>query len=310
MRVLVTGADGFVGRALVSFLESRGISLRAAVRRTRPNSFSCQETIEVGDLASRTDWVAALEGVDVVTHLAARVHIMRERTANPLEEFRKINVRATCRLARSAAAAGVRRFVFLSSVKVNGERTFGRPFRWDDPPAPEDRYAVSKLEAECALRQIERDSGMEVVVIRPPLVYGPGVKGNFARMTRLVKSGLPLPLGAVKNRRSLVGIGNLCSLIERCLTHPAAAGGTFLVSDGRDVSTPELIRALASVFSTRARLVDVPVPLLRVAFTLVGLRAEFSRLCGSLEVDIEPTCQRLEWRPPFTLEEGLRLLDP
>lgn len=308
--MLVTGADGFVGRALVPFLESRGISVRAGVRRIRPSNLHKCETIEIGDLASRTDWSAAVEGVDAVTHLAARVHVMREQAADPLEEFRKINVRATCILARGAAAAGVRRFVFLSSVKVNGERTSGRPFRWDDPPAPEDPYAVSKLEAECALREIERDSGMEVVVIRPPLIYGRGVKGNLARMARLVKTGLPLPLGAVKNRRSLVGMGNLCSLIERCLTHPAAAGGTFLVSDGRDISTPDLIRALASVLSTRARLVAVPVPLLRTAFRLVGLGAEFSRLCGSLEVDIEPTCRRLEWRPPFAFEEGLRLLGP
>ncbi len=310
MKVLVTGADGFVGRALVPFLEAQGHVVVEAVRHLPATSMGAREAFAVGDLSSETDWSTAVRGADAVVHLAGRVHVMRETAPDPLDRYRRVNVDATLRLGRQAAEAGAKRFIFLSSIKVNGEITQGRPFRWDDPAAPQDPYAVSKLEAEIQLRKIEGESGMEVVVIRPPLVYGRGVKGNLARLAKLVRSGVPIPLGAVRNRRSLVGVGNLCSLIETCLTHPAAAGGTFLVSDGHDISTPELIQVMATVFSTRARLVAVPVPLVRAAFKLAGMGDEFGRLCGSLEIDIQPTCRRLQWRPPFSLEQGLRLLGP
>jgi UDP-glucose 4-epimerase len=232
---------------------------------------------------------------------------MQEATADPLEEFRRANVQGTLNLARQAAAAGVRRFVFVSSIKVNGEATqLGSPFKADDTPAPLDAYGVSKMEAEQGLREIARQTGMEVVIIRPPLVYGPGVKANFAVMMRWLKRGIPLPLGAIHNQRSLVALDNLVDLLVTCLTHPAAANQTFLVSDGDDVSTTELLRRMGQALGCPARLMPVQVSLLKLAAAMVCKRDVAQRLCGSLQVDIEKTRRVLGWTPPISLDEGLK----
>lgn len=263
---------------------------------------------------SSIDWVAAdiptaasLDGCDVVVHLAARVHVMRERAADPLAEFRRVNVEATERLARSAAAAGARRFVFVSSVKVNGEETAaGEAFCADDAPAPEDAYGASKHEAEEALHRVGVETGLEMVVIRPPLVYGPGVKGNFRTMLDWLRRGLPLPLASLDNRRSFVGVGNLCDLILCCLSHPDAANETFLVSDGQDLSTPELLRMAGKAMGLPARLWPCPPSLLKGAAALVGKPGIAQRLCSNLQVDISKTREVLGWHPPFSVEEELR----
>jgi UDP-glucose 4-epimerase len=232
---------------------------------------------------------------------------MSDTATDPLEEFRRVNVQGTLNLARQAAAVGVRRFVFVSSIKVNGESTqLGFPFTADDAPAPLDAYGVSKMEAEQGLRELAAQTGMEVVIIRPPLVYGPGVKANFAAMMRWLRRGVPLPLGAIHNQRSLVALDNLVDLIVTCLTHPAAANQTFLVSDGEDVSTTELLRRMGKAMGHPARLLPVPTGLLKLAATIVGRRDMAQRLCGSLQVDIEKTRRLLDWTPPLSLDQGLR----
>lgn len=301
-RVLITGATGFVGTALCALLEQRGVAYRRALRAgagARPDD------IEVGDIGPGTQWRAALEGVSSIVHLAARTHVMRESAADPLTVYREINVEGTRRLAEAAAAAGVRRFVFLSSIKVNGERTGLLPFGEADEPRPEDAYGITKLEAEQVLKRIAAESDMGVTILRPPLVYGPGVKGNFLALMGAVRKGVPLPLGSVDNRRSLVYVGNLVSAIAACVNSDRAAGQTFLVSDGNDLSTPELIRRLATGLGTRARLYRFPTSLLRVAGTLLGRRAQVARLTDSLQVDSVRIRQMLGWTPPFTVEEGL-----
>ena len=304
-RVLVTGATGFVGAALVPALQARGWRVRAAVRS--PGRTAAGEETVVGSLGEPFDWAPALHGVDRVVHLAARVHVMQDSASDPLAEFRRANVAGTLALARAAADAGVRRFVFVSSIKVNGEGTReGVPFTADDPPAPVDPYGVSKREAEHGLFEIGRDTGMEVVVVRPPLVYGPGVKANFQAMMRWLMRGVPLPLGAVRNRRTLVGIDNLVDLIATCLEHPAAAGEVFLAGDDEDLSTSELLRRLASALGVRARLLPVPVALLEAAAALLGKRAVAQRLCGNLQVDIGKARRLLGWAPPVPVDEGLR----
>jgi UDP-glucose 4-epimerase len=273
--------------------------------------------VSIGEIGPLTNWHGAfisirssqghIETVDAVVHLAARVHVMQETTADPLAEFRRVNVQGTMNLARQAASAGVRRFVFVSSIKVNGEATqLGRPFMADDAPAPLDAYGVSKMEAEQGLREIASQTGMEVVIIRPPLVYGPGVKANFAAMMRWLKRGVPLPLGAIYNQRSLVALDNLVDLIVTCLTHPAAANQTFMVSDGEDVSTTELLRRMGQAMGHPARLLPVPASWLKVAAGLVGKGDVAQRLCGSLQVDISKTRELLGWVPPVSLDEGLR----
>lgn len=260
-----------------------------------------------GDLGPDADWRPALSGVQAVVHCAARVHIMADTSADPLAEFRRVNVDGTLALARQAAAAGVRRFVLLSSVKVHGEATApGHPFHADDAPRPEDAYGLSKHEAEQALRHLAAETGLEVVVVRSPLVYGPGVKANFAQLMRAVALGVPLPLGALHNRRSLVGLDNLVDLLRVCLDHPAAANQTFLVSDGEDLSTTELVHRLGRALGRPARLLPVPAPLLRAGAALLGRRAAVDRLCGSLQVDIASTRARLGWTPPVSVDEGLR----
>jgi nucleoside-diphosphate-sugar epimerase len=306
--VLVTGASGFVGRALLDALVARpGVVVTAAVRRET----ALQAGVRVcrpGEIGPGTDWSDALAGCDAVAHLAARVHMMRDGSADPLAECRRVNVIGTLALARQAAAAGVRRFVFVSSIKVNGESTRrGAAFSETDPPAPIDPYGISKAEAEAGLRDVASSTGMEVVVIRPPLVHGPGVKANFLTMTRWLARGLPLPLGAIHdNRRSLVGLDNLVDLIITCLHHPAAANEVFLAGDGEDVSTTDLIRRTAAALGVRARLIPVPIPILAAGARLLGRRDVVQRLCGSLQVDISKARRLLGWSPPVTLDEGLR----
>jgi len=265
-----------------------------------------QDGVVVGDLGPDTDWSSALEGVDAVVHLAARVHVMDEEAEDPLAEFRRVNVAGTDNLARQAAEAGVKRLVFLSSIKVNGEVTQpGNPFTVEDAPAPQDPYAVSKFEAEEALRRVEKETGLEVVIIRPPLVYGPEVKGNFLRLIQLVQKGYPLPLGRVNNKRSLVALDNLVDLILTCLDHPGAAGQTFLVSDGEDLSTPELVRKIARAMGKKPRLVPVPLVMLRLAGRITGKSAEVERLVGSLQVDIGHTCETLGWQAVVSVDEAV-----
>jgi len=307
--ILVTGATGFVGNALVIRLaaDRRFGRIVAAVRRSRVSLPEGVQSVCVGDFLPSTDWGEALQGVDGVVHCAARVHVMQDDATDPLQAYREVNVEGTLNLARQAAKAGVRRFVFVSSIKVNGEATrLGHPFRADDSPAPSDPYGVSKMEAEMGLRQIESDTGMEVVIVRPPLVYGPGVKANFASMMRWVARGVPLPLGAIHNVRSMVALDNLVDVLITALRHPAAAGQTFLVSDGEDVSTTELLRLTARAMGKRAVLLPVPAFALEFGAALVGKRAVAQRLCGSLQVDIEKTRRLLGWKPPLTLDQGLR----
>jgi nucleoside-diphosphate-sugar epimerase len=319
MKVLVTGASGFVGQALCDALTARGAGIIRAMRTPRGTANEAM----VGNIDASTDWRAALAGCDAVVHLAARVHVMHDTSTDPLAEFRAVNTAGTLHLARQSAQAGARRFVYLSSIKVNGEGATlspgrpprlrlspqgggeSKPYTEHDAPAPEDAYAISKWEAEQGLRDIERASGMQVAILRPPLVYGPGVKANFESLMRLVARGVPLPLGAVYNRRSLIYLGNLVSAIEACLDHPDAGGKTFLVSDGEDVSTPELIRRLARAMGKPARLIPVPVALLRAAARLAGKSAQADRVLGSLAVDSSALRETLGWRPPFTLDEGL-----
>lgn len=310
--VVVTGAAGFIGRALVERLLAGGVPTVAAVRRPPPRSASVHpptggQMVAVGDLGPHTDWRGPLAGVDCVVHLAARVHVMHERAADPLAEFRRVNVDGTLALARQAAAAGVRRFIFVSSIKVNGEGTApGRPFAADDVPAPADAYGISKLEAERSLLALAAETGMQIVIIRPVLVYGPGVKANFRSMMSWLNKGVPLPLGAIDNRRSLVALDNLVDLIVTCMNHPAAAGQVFLASDGEDLSTTELLRRMGTALGRPARLLPVPAAWLDGAARLLGKGAITQRLCGSLQVDIEKTRGMLGWTPPVTVDEALR----
>lgn len=305
-RLVVTGANGFVGLALCAGAADRGFVVRGITRS------ECQlpggiEHLVVANLEGDGDWRNALADSQVVIHLAARVHVMNDTVADPLTEFRRVNVQGTLNLARQAAVAGVRRFVFISSIKVNGEATaLGVPFFADGLPAPLDPYGVSKMEAEQGLRDIAAQTGMELVIIRPPLVYGPGVKANFQVMMRWLARGVPLPLGAIDNRRSLVALDNLVDLIVTCIDHPAAANQTFLVSDGEDLSTTQLLQRMGRALGKPARLVPVPSALLKLGAALVGKPAVAQRLCGSLQVDISKTRQLLGWTPPLSVDEGLK----
>ena len=308
--IAVTGAAGFVGAALCGELYSRGFAVRSVVRSLHSaEPASGVEQIAVSNLDAATDWSSALGDVDCVIHCAARAHVMHETEADALAAYRSVNVDGSRRLAEQAAAAGVRRLVYLSSIKVNGESTDGlpRPFgARNDEVNPEDSYGVSKWEAEQALWAVAASTCLEVVVVRPPLVYGPSVKGNLARLLKLVRLGVPLPFGAVQNQRSLIGLDNLVDLLIRCVDHPAAAGQTLLVSDGEDISTPDLLRYMANALGRSARLLPVSVALLRLVGRALGKQAEIDRLVGSLKIDSRHTRELLDWNPPVSVAEGIR----
>jgi UDP-glucose 4-epimerase len=299
--ILVTGADGLVGTAVVSELTRRGISYRAAIRKPREGYFS------IGNIDPQTDWNAALDGIDSIIHLASRAHVMNETVTDPAVHFRIANVDSTLNLARQAIKAGVKRFVFISSIKVNGEATEpGRPFKAEDAPNPQNPYAQSKLEAEQGLFALSGESGFEVTIIRPPLVYGPGVKANFATMLGWVDRGVPLPLGSLSNKRSFIFVGNLADLIILSTTHPKAAGQVFLVSDGEDISTTELFKKMAEALGRPSWIMPLPASFLTLAAAAIGQRAIASRLTESLQVDVSKTRELLGWTPRKTITEGLQ----
>lgn len=310
-RILVTGASGFVGKALCKGLVDKGSTVHAVFRATdnagrnnvRPARGS--EQVVVGDIGPATDWRKALTHVGIVVHLAARVHVMRESSTSPLAAFRMVNTAGTAHLARVAAASGVKRFIYVSTVKVNGEATDDETFSERNQPGPRDPYAISKWEAEQELHKVAAGTGLEVVIVRPPLVYGPGVKGNFRNLMRVVQRGWPLPVGGCNNRRSLLGLGNFVDFLALCVHHPAAAGQTFLVSDGEDLSTPELIRRLAAAMNRPARLMNVPPSWLRAIMRAFGRAGVYQRLCGSLQVDSSLARRVLDWVPPETVQDGL-----
>lgn len=302
MKILVTGGTGFVGRALLGKLVADATDeLSVTVRNPEATLYSGLRRIPIADIGSKIDWNNHLQSVDVVVHLAARVHVMRERSRSALSAFRRVNVDGTLALARQAAASGVQRFIFLSSIKVNGEATLNdSAFVADQPVEPSDAYSQSKWEAEVGLREISAATNMQIVVIRPPLVYGPGVGANFRAMIQWLHKGVWLPFGALtENRRSLVAVRNLVDLIATCIRHPSAPGQTFLVSDGDDLSTAELLRRLGTALGKPPRLVSVPVPLLRIGARLVGRGDMADRLLGSLRVDMTHTQELLGWAPPF-----------
>lgn len=307
MNILVTGANGFIGRAVTASLLEAGHAVRGAVRS--PES-ACSlgtdvDPVVIGELGPETVWVQALAGIDTIIHLAARVHIMDDPAADPLTAFRKVNTEGTERLAREAVEAGVKRLVFVSSIKVNGEES-SVPYHEGSLAQPTDSYGISKWEAEQALRQIEAETGLEIVIVRPTLVYGPGVKANFLNMMNVIQRRIPLPLVSINNKRSLIYVRNLADALTTCATHPAAAGQTFLVSDGEDVSTPELIRRTGSALGVPARFFLFPLSLIKMAGKLTGKADAVSRLTGSLTVDSSKIRQELGWTPPFTMEEGLK----
>ena len=308
MKILVTGATGFVGGAVVRrIVADNEHEVVAAVRSTDPALEKLAKCVNVGDLNADTLWQEALIGVDVVIHVAARVHVMQETAYEALGEFRKTNVLGTLTLARQAASAGVKRFIFISSIKVNGETTeIDKPFTADDIPSPQDAYGISKMEAEKGLLEIAQQTGMEVVIIRPPLVYGAGAKGNFSMLLKLVKLGIPLPFGSLNNKRSLVGIDNLVDLITVCTKHDGAENQIFLVSDDDDLSTAQLIQKIGQSLGKPAMLIPFPQFLLKFLLKIIGKAEIAQRICGSLQVDISKTEKLLNWQSPISVIDGLR----
>ncbi|OQS38632.1 UDP-glucose 4-epimerase family protein [Chromobacterium haemolyticum] len=307
MIVAVTGANGFIGARVVDMLEKQGRIARACVRDLHPDRSADFRYCSIGNIGADTDWSRALSGVSVVVHTAARVHVMRDTASDPLEAFREVNVRGTLNLARQAAALGVKRFIFVSSIKVNGEATpFDCPFRADDPPLPIDAYGLSKLEAERGLLEIAKQTGLEVAIVRPPLVYGAGVKGNFASLIEVVRRGVPLPLGAIQgNRRSMVSLENLVSLLIKCIDHPKAVNQIFLVCDGEDLSTAELLLRLGRAMERPVRLMYVPAVILKCGAAMLGRKNIAQRLLESLRVDDQKTREVLGWNPVLSVDQGL-----
>lgn len=304
---MLTGASGFVGGALQVRLLADGLhTLRCAQRQLPMQALLSHEYCVAPSLGPSADWSAALADVDAVIHCAARVHVMQDRAADPLTEFRRVNVEGTMSLARQAVTAGVRRFVFVSSIKVNGELTCaGEAFHADDEPRPSDPYGISKYEAEEGLLALAKQTGLEVVIIRPPLIYGPGVKANFLSLMRWLNRGIPLPLGAINNQRSLVALDNLVDLLVLCLIHPAAPGQRFLVSDGEDLSTSDLLRRLGLALGRPAHLLDIPQVWIENVGNWLGKPGLSQRLCGSLQVNIDKTRELLCWVPPLTVDQAL-----
>jgi len=284
MKILITGQNGFIGKALFKLLQQQKHQVRGTVRNKQKIQKNRDISV-VGNIGPTTDWRSALEDIEVVVHLANRAHVLNEKVRDPLAIFREVNVAGTIQLAKQAVESGVRRFIFVSSIKVNGEKTNKHPFTVNDKPNPQDPYANSKLEAENALREIANHSSMDIVIIRPPLVYGQGVKGNFERLSRLVELGIPLPFASIKNKRSLISLDNLIQLLAEAVTHPAVANQTFLVSDGVDLSTPELIKKIADSISKPARLFHFSPQLLKIVGKFTGQRKMIDRLCENLQID-------------------------
>lgn len=307
MTLLITGARGFVGSALCQQARNRGYVVHA-IASTAVGSPMSADRFSISSIDGETSWTSELKCVKTVLHLAARVHVINDPTGDPLAAFRQTNTAGTLNLARQAAAAGAHRFIFVSSIKVNGESTPpDKPFTAADAPTPQDPYGISKMEAEQGLRQIAVNTGMEVVIIRPPLVYGPGVKANFATMMRAVQRGVPLPLAnVVNNRRSFVALDNLVDLLITCIDHPAAANQTFLVSDGEDLSTADLLRRLGRTMNKPSRLFPFPHSLLQFGANLLGKGGMAQRLLDNLQVDISHARDILSWTPPISVDEGLR----
>jgi nucleoside-diphosphate-sugar epimerase len=298
--ILVTGAGGFVGTALSRTLVSRGVAVLGAVR----NGAGLGK-IAVGDLDAGTDWRAALKGCDAVVHLAARVHVMSDQSHDPILAYRTVNVDATMNLARQAVDAGVKRFVFVSSVKVNGESTRARPFRGSDVPMPGDPYGQTKMEAEQGLQELARETGLEVVIVRPPLVYGPGVKANFLNLMKLVQIGVPLPFGRVSNLRSMVAVDNLVDLLIVCSTHPHAPGNIFMVSDGADMDMKALVTQIASAMNRRVLFMPIPLGFMVAIAKLLRKQGVLDRLLSSLQVDMTLTQATLNWQPVVTPQAAI-----
>ncbi len=310
MRLLITGANGFIGQALTNRMLTQGKKVRLAIRKScvADNKYLNLDTVKIDESFVDFDWGDALRNVEVVVHLAGRVHVMNEKSPDSLSEFRRVNVKGTANLARQAASSGVRRFIFLSSIKVNGEITkLGSPFLSDDLPNPQDPYALSKFEAEQILGEIAKETGMEVVIIRSPLVYGVGVKANFQKIISWVIQGIPLPLAsATFNRRSFVNLDNLVDLIATCLAHPAAANQIFLVSDGEDLSTADLCKRISYALDRPIRLLHISPSVLKTISTVFGKFDVYQRLFCSLQVDISKTCRLLDWSPPQSVDDGLK----
>ncbi len=306
-KILITGGTGFIGKALCESLKNTKLEINLSFRNNRPLLNEKIECFKVGDINSETDWSKALYKTDCVIHCAGIAHVINEFKKNTLDVYRKINVKGTINLAEQAAALGVKRFIFLSSIKVNGERTLGSlHFKHDDIPKPEDAYGISKLEAEKGLYEISKKTGLEIVIIRAPLVYGPGVKGNLKRLIKLIKSRLPLPFSSINNKRSLIGIDNLLDIIINCINNPNAAGKTFLVSDDQDISTPELFRSIALAMKCKLHLFPIPINILNFIFRIIRKKNEIDRLTGSLQIDINYTKMILNWKPILSFEEGIR----
>lgn len=308
MNILVTGATGFVGHFLCSQLLASGYRVRATLLPSESHSSLVDgvEPVMIEPVDTGTEWGNALESVETIIHLAARVHIMQETAHNPLQEYRRVNLHGTEKLASQAAERGVRRFIFMSTIGVNGDDSGDSSFTEADNPYPNNPYSVSKLEAELVLREIAQKTGMEIVIIRAPLVYGPGNPGNFFSLLHIISSGTPLPFARVSNKRSLIYVGNLVDALDKCAVHPLAAGKTYLVSDDEEVSTPELILRAAEALGVKARLFPVHPFLLRLAGSVAGRSGALKRLTGSLIVDSTKIRLELGWQPPFTMDQGLR----
>ena len=318
-KILITGASGFIGKTLCKTLSTSNRFVRAAVRSTNSNSSNSDvEYVSVGDINTKTNWKDFLVSIDYVIHCAGRVHMMNETNKNALKIYRSINVDATKQLAEQSAAAGVKRFIYLSSIKVNGESTHNNPnlrdinnknkyiFKHNDNSNPGDPYSISKFEAEEVLRELSSKTGLEVTVLRLPLVYGHGAKGNLARLIKLIKSNIPLPLSLVNNQRSMIGIDNLVDLLIRCIDHPDASGKTFLVSDGDDISTPDFIKLIANSIGRKVLLFPVPIFLLKFLGCILGKQKEINRLIGSLKIDSSYVQKVLNWTPPVSVKEGIK----